>query len=144
MDLLLASLAIDLVLSSCGAPILWQRVTINEPIKAEDLAFIIPGRTTFPEILEKLGTPDDISGSKRGPVAHYRYLDQKSFRVDLAWPLRFFIPLFAIPVISPEMSFADTNLGTDVFLVLFDSNWIVQEHAFAQQAHTAGFNPWPF
>lgn len=141
MALLLGSLAIDLVLSSCGTPILWQRVTINEPIKSEDLAFIIPGRTTFPEILEKLGTPDDISGSKRGPVAHYRYLDQKSFRIDLAWPLRFFIPLFAIPVISPEMSFRDASLGTDVFLVLFDSNWIVQEHAFSNRAHTAGFIP---
>jgi hypothetical protein len=141
MALLFGSLAIDLVLSSCGAPIQWQRVTINEPIKPEELAFIIPGRTTFPEILEKLGTPDEISGSKRGPVAHYRYLDQKSFRVDLAWPLRFFIPLFAIPVVSPEMSLRDASLGTDVFMVFLDSNWIVQEHAFARQAQSARFAP---
>jgi len=141
MALLLGWLAIDLVLSSCGSPILWQRVTINEPIKSEDLAFIIRGRTTFPEILAKLGAPDDISESKRGPVAHYRYLDQKSFRVDFAWPLRFFIPLFAIPVVSPEMSLRDASLGTDVFMVFLDSNWIVQEHAFARQAQSARFAP---
>lgn len=144
MALLFGLLAIDLVLSSCGTPIQWQRLTINEPIKPEEVAFIIPGRTTFPEILEKLGAPDDISGSKRGPVVHYRYLDQKSFRVDFAWPLRFLIPLFAIPVISPEMSFRDGSIGTDFFMVFLDSNWIVQGHAFGRHSPANLIQPFAF
>lgn len=144
MTLLVGSLAIDLALSSCGTPILWQRVTINEPIKSEDVAFIIPGRTTFSEILEKLGTPDNISESQLGPVARYRFLDEKYFRVSFSWALRFIIPLFTIPGTSPDMSLAAGGIGTDEFAVVFDANWVVQYQAFALHSGASQFRAIPF
>lgn len=138
MCLMVALLAVHLVLTGCPI-IVWQRVTINKPIKPETVAFIIPGKTTWAEILEKLGAPDEISESQLGPVARYRFLDEKYFRVNFGWGLRFILPL-----ISPDMSLGGGGIGTDEFQVVLDSNWIVRWHAFSNESRASRFNFWPF
>jgi len=131
-------LAVHLVLIGCPI-IVWQRVTINKPITPETVAFIIPGKTTWAEILEKLGAPDEISESQLGPVARYRFLDEKYFRVNFGWGLR-----FILPAISPNMSLGGGGIGTDEFQVVLDSNWVVRWHAFSNEARASRFNFWPF
>lgn len=135
--LIVGLLAIHLGLVGC--PIVWQRVTINDPIKPENVTFIMPGKTTFAEILERLGAPNEMSESHLGPVARYRFLDEKYFRVNFGWALRFINPF-----LSPDMSLGGGGIGTDEFQVVFDSNWIVQWYAFASASEAARFTYWPF
>jgi len=127
-------LVIMLALSGCE----FRRIAINDPIRTDDVAFIVPGHTTRSEVVAKLGAPDEIAGSDEQAVFRYRYRVAKAFRVDYGWFFLLFSP------VAPRMSIARGDLGTDVFQVAFDPNWVVQEHAFANQSPAARFNPWPF
>ena len=42
------------------------RLTINDTIVAEDVAFIVPGQTTLRDIVERLGTPDEMQDAPDG------------------------------------------------------------------------------
>lgn len=123
-----------------GCPIRWQRISINEVVKPEEVAFIVPGQTTFRDIVATLGAPDEISNSKHGPVARYRFRDIKYFRVNFGYALKFFTP----PGVPDDLVLAGGGLGTDEFLVVFDADWVVQHHAFAHHAAASQYRAWPF
>src|SRR5438132_7588633 len=138
-----------------GCPLTWQRVSINETISPEDMTFIVPGKTTLAEIVARLGAPDEITSpdggntytplglrmmpraphvitaSPHGAVARYRFLDFRRFRANLTWGLKFIQP---VPGIPDDFVFEGGGIGTDQFLVVLDSNCIVQQHAFAKHA----------
>ena len=130
----LCLLVAALTLMSCQ----WRRLTVNDPIRPDDVAFIQEGQTTLTEVVERLGPPDDISAAGNAMVARYRFRDGKYFKIDAGRLLAFWSP------VTPEMSIARGQLETDVFQVVLDSNGIVQEHAFAFQSPATRFNPWPF
>ena len=130
----LCLLVAALTLMSCQ----WRRLTVNDPIRPDDVAFIQEGHTTLAEVVERLGPPDDISAVGNALVARYRFRDGKYFKIDFGRLLGFWSP------VTPEMSIARGQLETDVFQVVLDSNGIVQEHAFAFQSPATRFNPWPF
>ena len=110
----------------------FRRVTINDPIHPDDVAFIDPGKTRLQEVVARLGAPDEIAGSDDQAVCRYRFREVKFFRLRLWSPY------------TPEMTLAKSNTGTDVFQVVVDSNWVVQAHAFIYQTPETGFDYWPF
>nr|MBI3612699.1 hypothetical protein [Nitrospirota bacterium] len=136
---LLAALVLLGPLSGCGFAT-FSRLSFNDPIKPEDVAFIQPGQTTLSEITAKLGTPDELRplDNRDGAVIYYHFLDAKYARINYGWPLQFVSP------VSAEMIMAGGGLGTDVFQVVFDSNWVAKQHAFAKHMQSNHYKLWPF
>lgn len=130
----LCVLAAALMLTSCQ----WRRLTVNDPIRPDDVAFIRQGHTTLAEVVAKLGAPDEIAATGDVLVARYRFRDGKYFKIDLGRLLSFWSP------VTPEMSMARGQVETDIFQVVMNPRGIVQEHAFAFQSPATRFNPWPF
>ena len=129
-----------MLLSGClRGPIVWQRMTFNQPLSAEDVRFIKDGETSLPEVVEKLGAPNQMVRSGEGVVARYHFTDGKNFRVNYGWGFRFLIPLYA-----PDLIQEGGGAGTDVFQVTFNEHWVVQDHAFAFHAQSSQFRLWPF
>lgn len=127
-------------LTGCGF-ITVAHITVNDPIDEEDVAFIIPGQTTFSEIIERLGAPDELAGVEDGKraVIFYHFRDAKYSRVNFGWPLRFWTP------VQPDFIFSGLGFGTDVFEVALNRDWVVQYHAFAKHVPPASrYNPWLF
>lgn len=131
---------LGLLLSGCvRGPIAWQRFTLNEPISASDVAFIMDGTTSLSEVVTRLGSPDDIRSVGHLIVARYHFSDGRYFRADYGWGLRFVVPYF-----SPDLVLGGGGFGTDIFQVTCDAHWIVQEHAFAWHTNSSEFRLWPF
>ena len=107
-------------LSGCNV----MRITLNTPITPKDVAFIVPGQTTLPEVVERLGSPDSLNNTSTGIVSIYRFLDMKYARVNLGWVARFWSP------VDPDVIFSRTGLGTDALQVFYDSNGVLVEHSF--------------
>ncbi len=114
------------------------RVTLNTPLTREDVAFIVPGRTTLAEVITKLGTPDSITESDQGVVATYRFLDMKYGRVNFGWLVKPWSP------VDPDLIISRTGLGVDALALLCDSNWVVTHHSFLRHLSVPSFNPYPF
>jgi hypothetical protein len=123
-------------LSTVGCNIV--RVTLNTPLSPEDVAFIVPGRTTFAEVTEKLGSPDSLADSSMGVVATYRFLDVKYSRINFGWLVKPWSP------VDPDLIISRTGLGTDAFEVFYDPNGVVSHHSFLRHLVSPRFNPYPF
>jgi hypothetical protein len=114
------------------------RITFNTPLTQQDVDFIVPGRTTFADVVGKLGAPDALTDSNTGFVATYRFLDMKYSRVNFGWLLRPWSP------VDPDLVISRTGMGTDALQVLYDSDGIVAQHGFLRHAAGPRFNPYPF
>ena len=114
------------------------RITLNTPLTPDDVAFIIPGQTTLPEVLDRLGSPDSLNDSNTGMVSVYRFLDMKYARVNFGWLARPWSP------VDPDLIFSRTGFGTDAFQVLYDSNGVVIQHSFLRHVTDRPFHPFPF
>jgi hypothetical protein len=131
-----------LLLAEAGClrgPFTWQRLTINHPISAHDVGFIVDGVTRFPDVVDRLGSPDELTPVGDSLVARYHFSDGKYFKGDYGWGLRFVLPFFA-----PDLVLGGGGFGTDILQVSCDPQWIVQEHAFAWHANSSEFRLWPF
>mgnify|MGYP001597918658 CR=1 FL=1 len=126
-------------LAGCGLAS-FTRLSVNDTIKPEDVAFITAGKTTLTDVVAKLGTPDEMVGlaDEAGAVALYHFLDVKYARINYGWPLQFVLPL------QPDMIIAGGGLATDVFQVKFDAQWVAQHHAFAKHIQASRYRFWPF
>lgn len=120
-------------------PLTWQRLTINQPILEQDVAFIVNGVTRFTDVVDRLGSPDELQPLGDSVVARYHFSDGKYFKGDYGWGLRFVIPFYA-----PDLILGGGGFGTDIWQVTCDARWIVQEHAFAWHANSSEFRLWPF
>ena len=114
------------------------RITLNTPLTPDDVAFIIPGQTTLPEVVDRLGSPDSINNSHTGMVTIYRFLDMKYARVNFGWLARPWSP------VDPDLIFSRTGFGTDAFEVFYDSNGVVIQHSFLRHVTDRSFHPYPF
>ncbi len=127
-------------LSGCiRGPVVWQRVTLNQPLTAQDVSFVVNGETSLSEVVEKLGAPNQMLSSNGGVIARYQFTDGRYFRVDFGWGLRFLIPFYA-----PELVLGGGGLGTDAFQVTYNDDWVVQDHGFAFHSQSSEFRLWPF
>lgn len=131
--LLLSALAV-VTLFGCNV----VRVTVNTPLAQDDVTFIVPGETTFADVITKLGTPDSIIDAETGIVATYRFLDVKYSRVNFGWLLKFWSP------VDPDLVISRSGLGLDAFELLCDDHWIVTHHSFLRSLAPPQFNPYPF
>lgn len=114
------------------------RISLNTSITPEDVAFIVPGKTTLTDVVAKLGAPDSITNFDTGIVATYRFLDLKYSRVNFGWLARPWIP------IDPDLIFSRTGLGVDAFEVLCDTKWVVLHQGFQRHLYRPPFYPYPF
>jgi hypothetical protein len=129
-------LALIACLSSLGCNV--ARVSLNNPLTPEDVAFIVPGQTTLPEIVAKLGAPDSITNSETGVVATYRFLDLKYSRVNFGWLAKPWTP------VDPDLIFSRTGLGGDAFEIQCDPQWVVLHQSFQRHLSRPPFIPYPF
>lgn len=123
-------------LSSLGCNVV--RVSLNTSLTAEDVAFIVPGQTTFAEVVARLGAPDSIGDSDTGMVATYRFLDVKYSRVNFGWLAKPWTP------VDPDLIFSRTGLGIDAFQVFCDGQWVVVQQGFQRHLTRPPFYPYPF
>jgi hypothetical protein len=124
------TLAAGLAVAACD-PISWTRVTLNHPLKSEDVAFIVPGQTTLKDVVGRLGAPDQLLPIRDGMAANYLYEDSKYFRVNFGWPLGFINPLSYAP---HDLVLANTRLSADTFEVAFDARGVVAYAGFFRGA----------
>ncbi len=133
-----AVLAMLISVSGCGFAS-FTRMSFNDPIKPEDVAFIASGETTFVQVVAKLGAPDElISLDDKGVVAVYHFLDAKYARINYGWPLQFVSPA------SVDMIMAGGGLGTDILEVIFDADWVAKQHAFSKHVDARHYKLWLF
>lgn len=122
-------------------PISWTRVTLNHPLNADEVAFIVPGQTKLDEVVARLGAPDQLVGTRGGFAANYLYRDAKYFRVNFGWPLGFVSPTAYLP---HDFVLERSASGADTFQVAFDSRSVVRYAGFFRGAAGAQYKAWPF
>jgi hypothetical protein len=114
------------------------RLTINDTIVAEDVAFIVPGHTTLREIVDRLGAPDEMREAPGGALILYHFHDANYARVNFGYVLRPWTP------IQPDLVLSNIGLGTEVFEVAFDEHWVARQQAFTHHPSAPSHVPWPF
>ena len=143
MRRLIGSFALVLALTALSGcmrgPVMWQRLTLNQPIMQEQVNFIKKGETQLSDVAKELGAPDEILNLKNRLVARYHFTDTRYFRVDFGWGLRFVIPYY-----SPDLVLGGGGAATDVFEVACDPQLIVQETSFAFHQNSSRFKLWPY
>jgi hypothetical protein len=143
MTRIIVSLLCALLLASqtgcLRGPVGWQRVSLNQRISAEDVRFIVEGHTSLTDVTARLGPPDEMLPAGDHVLARYHFTDGKYFRANFGWGLRFLIPFY-----SPDLVLGGGGIGTDIFQVACDAQWIVREHAFAMHANSSEFRLFPF
>ncbi|CUS36303.1 hypothetical protein [Candidatus Nitrospira nitrificans] len=128
--------AVVVCLSFMGCNVV--RVTLNTTLTPENVAFIVPGKTTLTEVITKLGTPDTLTDADSGVVATYRFLDLKYSRVNFGWLAKPWTP------VDPDLIFSRTGLGVDEFQVFCNPDWIVVQQGFQRSLIRPPFHPYPF
>jgi hypothetical protein len=125
-----------------SACILISHVTINDPINQETVAFIQEGRTTFKDVVEELGAPSRLIGTKGGgAIAVYEFLDIKYSRINYGWALQFIPQSYGQ---SPDIILAGGGLGIDMFQVVFDERWTAKQYTFSKHSNASRYVYWPF
>jgi hypothetical protein len=130
--------AMAMIVASGTTGCSFARLTINDTIMAADVAFIVPGRTTFRDIVERLGAPDEMRPAYDGAVVLYHFHDAKYSRVNFGHLLRPWTP------IQPDLVLSTIGLGTEVFEVILDEQWIARQQAFTHHPSGRSHVPWPF
>lgn len=136
---LILSLTLTPLTGCSDGPVIVRRATLNQTISPEDVIFIVPGKTDLSTVVEKLGAPNAILSSKDTLITRYYFTDGKYFKANYGWGLRFIIPIF-----TPDLDLGGGGIGTDVFQVTYDRDWIVRDRAFAFHSHSSEFLVWPF
>lgn len=135
-------LAMGFALSGCS-PISWTRVTLNQPLQQQDVAFIRPSVTTWDEVVERLGAPTELKGTPIGMRATYDYYDGKRFNVDFGSVAGLFFPPGASEA-PHQLDFSNDGIGADTFQVTFDSKGMVEYDRFSRSTAASQFKTSPF
>jgi hypothetical protein len=135
-----AILATVSAVAGCG-PIGWVRVTVNHPLDPRDVVFIVPGRTEWTEVTNRLGAPDRLAAAGDGLVADYFYSDSRSFTINPGWPLGFIGPVSYAP---HSLTLGSQGIGNRTFQVVVGSRGIVQYADFRRGETGAQYRLWPF
>lgn len=133
------SLAVTSWTGCSQGPVTVRRVTFNQTISADDVTFIVAGKTDLSAVVAKLGTPNEILPSKDGFVTRYYFADGRYFKANYTWGLRFLIPFF-----TPDLDLGGGGIGRDLLQVTYDDHWYVRDHAFSFHSNSSEFIVWPF
>jgi hypothetical protein len=125
-----------------GCPLAWRRVTLNDIIRPEDVAFIVPGQTTISDVVRHLGAPGSIRSVDDRTVVRYHFLDAKYFNVNITRPLPFIFPAMQlVPNDLYQLTFSGGGSGTEELQVEFDQHWVVVYYAFAHHQNASRYIP---
>lgn len=117
----------------------FARVSVNAPITREDVAFIHHDRTTFAELIAKLGTPDELVESETGVSAVYRFLDARYARINYGVLAGAWSPA------TPDLITEGLRMRFNRLDVRLSPAWIVHQAEFTNQPdRLPGFNLMPF
>ncbi|MBX3237538.1 MAG: hypothetical protein KF814_15415 [Nitrospiraceae bacterium] len=125
-----------------GCPLAWRRATLNDIIRPEDVAFIVPGTTTISEVVKYLGAPGSIRSVDNRTVVRYHFLDTKYFTINITKPLPFIFPAIQlVPSDLYQLTFTGGGSGTEELQVEFDRDWVVVYYAFAHHQQASRYIP---
>ena len=117
----------------------FARVSVNEPITMEDVAFIRPDQTTFAEVIDKLGTPDELVESETGVIVVYRFLDARYARINYGSLASPWSP------VTPDVITEGLGMRLHRLNIRLSPSWVVQRTDFTdQQDRPSRFNLMPF
>ncbi len=134
----LGLLVVFALINSCGFAD-FARVSVNEPITMEDVAFICPDQTTFAEVIDRLGTPDELLESETGVIVGYRFLDMRYSRINYG------ILASAWSPVTPDVITEGLGMRLNRLTIRLSPTWVVQGTDFTNQPdRPSGFNPVPF
>jgi hypothetical protein len=120
-----AAVVMALVLAGCDPIVSFSRMTLNTPITAQETAFIQTKTTTFVQIVEQLGPPNELKGTSEGVVAVYYFLDGKRTRVNYTAPAQF------VQAFIPDLVVSVWGVGVDQLTIWFDDRWVARDYGFA-------------
>lgn len=122
----LGLLLIVTLIGGCGVAD-FARVSMNEPVTPEDVAFIHPDHTTFAEVIDRLGTPHTLRESETGVIAVYRFVDARYSRINYG------VVASAWSPVTPDLITEGLGVGFDQLEVQLNRDWNVRAVEFARQ-----------
>jgi len=131
-----ATILILLSLATLGCAV--RRVDFNDPIKAEGLLFIQPGKTTLHEVVDRLGGPEDLNVTPHHILAEFRWSTTRSASLNLGYLFRFVSP------VSPSMTMSGTGINIERLIITCDERLVVRSYAFGKADDHAFLEFWPF
>jgi len=131
----LGLLLMFILIDSCGFAD-FARVSVNEPITVEDVAFIRPDQTAFAEVIDRLGTPDELLASETGVIVVYRFLDARYSRINYG------ILTSAWSPVTPDLITEGLGMRLNRLNIRLSPTWVVKGTDFTNQPdRPSGFNP---
>lgn len=129
-------LGVLLLLSLSGCD--FRRVVVNDPLVADSLDELVPGKSTIQDVAKKLGAPDEIEEGASGMVFRYRFGDSKTMRVNFGWILRIFLP------VAPSMNLGRGEGVTYILHVALRQDLTFDHSVIQPLPDTPHFGFWPF
>lgn len=129
-------LGVLLVLSLAGCD--FRRVVVNDPLVADSLEGLVPGKSTIQDVATALGAPDEIEEGVGGMVFRYRYGDSKTMRVNFGWILRVLLP------VAPSMNLGRGEGVTYILHVALQPDLTFDHSVIQPPPDTPHFWFWPF
>lgn len=111
--------------AGCDPIVSFSRITLNTPLTAQETDFIQPKMTTFVQIVEQLGPPNELKGTPEGAVAVYYFLDGKRTRVNYTAPAQ------VVQAFIPDLVVSVWGVGVDQLTIWFDDRWVARDYGFA-------------
>ncbi len=112
-------------IAGCDPFASFSRMTLNTPLTAQDTVFIQPKTTTFVQVVEQLGPPNELRGTSEGAVAVYYFLDGKRTRINYTAPAQ------VVQAFVPDLVVSVWGLGVDQLTIWFDDRWVASDYGFA-------------
>jgi hypothetical protein len=126
-----------MALLGCDPIASFSRITLNMPLTAQDTAFIQPKTTTFVQIVEQLGPPNELKGTPEGAVVVYYFLDGKRTRINYTAPAQ------VVQAFVPDLVVSVWGLGVDQLTIWFDDRWVASDYGFAFNKQVGQFRLLP-
>ena len=123
-----------MVLSGCD----FRRVVVNDPLVPELVQGLEPGKSSVHEVVQQLGSPDDIAEGATGLVLRYRYGDSKTMRVNFGWIFRIFFPF------TPSLNLGRSDGVTHVLHVALNPDLTFDHSVVQPPPESSRFWFWPF
>jgi len=132
-----AAAVLATAIEGCDPFASFSRIALNKPLATQDAAFIQPKTTTFIQVVEQLGPPNELRGTSEGAVAIYYFLDGKQTRINYLAPAQVF------QAFIPDLVVNVWGLGVDQLTIWFDDHWVASDYGFAFNANVVQFRLLP-
>jgi hypothetical protein len=122
------------LLSGCD----FRRVVVNDPLVADSLEGLVPGKSTIQDVARALGAPDEIEEGAGGMAFRYRFGDSKTMRINFGWIFRVFFP------VAPSMNLGRGEGVTHILHVALRPDLTFDHSVIQPPPDPPHFWFWPF